>query len=803
MMKRSPLLLLVIFLVSLNAPVQAQSLYQPPSLEAALAAFGGAVAIGEGEVFIGEAEGFKNPGLVHVYQRGQDGSWSLAATLQAPNGRVDDRFGETLAVEGGTLLIGATPEARSRGVVYVFGRDDETGSWTPTAQLIPGDAVAGDEAGGAVAVEGDYALVGAARHNEKTGAVYVFRRDETSGAWTEHAKLTGSGLEKGDGFGTTITMDGDRALISAPSFQAGAVYIFRLDEETDTWVEEARLVGNDVGVIDSFGSAVHLRGDEAFIGSPRDNRFSGSVHVFRYDDASQTWAAHSLLEPDDGGQAFFGAAIQSTPDELWIGAPMAGDFTGLLYRFKREDAGWLEDEERWVVGGARQRDFFAGAMAVKDRIAVVGAAGADYGEGRAVILERDPDGQAWQKKAVVFSEREAMTPITGGQVDCTGGTAASFACSNVDLISFLPLSDMGAERGVRLNDIWGWTDPQTNHEYALVGHLEGTVFVDLTDPTGPVYLGTLPRTEGTPGSTWRDIKVYKDHAFIVADGAGQHGMQVFDLNQLRDVQNPPVTFEATAHYDKIHSAHNIVINEETGFAFSVGSSSGGETCGGGLHMIDIREPAQPVFAGCFADPTTGRRKTGYSHDAQCVIYHGPDAEHQGKEVCIGANETAISISDVTDKDNPVPIGSGSYPDAGYVHQGWLSDDQRYFFQNDELDEVSAKVDRTRTLIWDVSDLDDPVMVKEYYGEASSTDHNLYVKDNLMYQTNNASGLRIIDVTDPENPVEVGFFDTTPYGFNVAGFNGTWSSYPYFKSGMIVVTSRREGLFVLKKKEVDI
>ena len=804
MMKRSSLFLVALLPLLLSTPAQAQSYYQAPSLENAMAAFGGAVAIGDREIFISEAESFKNPGLVHVYRRGHEGNWEPGARLKASNGTVGDSFGQALAVSGGTLLVGTSKLDDERGAVYVFQRDQTSGTWTETARLTAGDGVAGDELGTALAVEGDYALVGATQHNERTGAVYVYRRDAASGTWTEHAKLVGSGLEKGDRFGTAIALEGGRALISAPFYEGGAVYVYRLDAASSTWVEETRLVGNDVEVRSSFGTALHLHGDEAFIGAPRDNEANGSVHVFRYDAASQSWTPYGKLAPDgEHERALFGSVVQGTQHAIWVGAPGVDGFAGLLYRFERDASGqWLEASP-WAEDGVKPRDRFAGTFVVRGRVAVVGAIGTAYGEGMAVILERNPVKESWEKRAVVFNEREAMDPITGNQVDCADGTAASFACSDVDLISFLPLADIGAGRGVRLNDVWGWTDPQTGTEYALVGHLEGTVFVDLSDPFNPRYLGTLPRTDGSPGSTWRDIKVYKDHAFIVADGAGQHGMQVFDLTQLRHVQNAPVTFEATAHYDKIHSAHNIVINEETGYAFSVGSSGGGETCGGGLHMINIEEPTEPVFAGCFADPTTGRRKTGYSHDAQCVIYHGPDTEHQGKAICIGANETAISISDVTDKVNPVPIGSGSYPDAGYIHQGWLSEDQRYFFQNDELDEVAAKVDRTRTLIWDVSDLDDPVMIKAYYGDASSTDHNLYVKDNLMYQTNNASGLRIIDVTDPENPVEVGYFDTTPYGVNEAGFNGTWSSYPYFKSGMIVVTSRREGLFVLKKREVDI
>ena len=107
------------------------------------------------------------------------------------------------------------------------------------------------------------------------------------------------------------------------------------------------------------------------------------------------------------------------------------------------------------------------------------------------------------------------------------------------------------------------------------------------------------------------------------------------------------------------------------------------------------------------------------------------------------------------------------------------------------------------MIWDVTDLDDPEMIGEFYGDSSSTDHNLYVHGDYMYQANNASGLRIIDVRDRTTPVEIGFFDTTPNGINVSGSDGAWSNYPFFESGMILLTSRREGLFIVKKREIDI
>ena len=231
----------------------------------------------------------------------------------------------------------------------------------------------------------------------------------------------------------------------------------------------------------------------------------------------------------------------------------------------------------------------------------------------------------------------------------------------------------------------------------------------------------------------------------------------------------------------------------------MGNRGGGETCGGGLHIINIQEPQSPTFAGCFADVETGRASTGYTHDAQCVTYAGPDEEHAGKQICIGANETALSIADVTDPSNTVALSRASYPSVSYAHQGWLTEDHRYYYMNDELDEINGQP-RTRTLVWDVSDLDDPQLVREHFGTQEATDHNLYIRGNIMYQSNYSSGLRVLDVSDPENPVEIGYFDTVPYGDNSAGMGGSWSNYPYFESGVVIVTSRNEGLFVLKKRQ---
>ena len=124
---------------------------------------------------------------------------------------------------------------------------------------------------------------------------------------------------------------------------------------------------------------------------------------------------------------------------------------------------------------------------------------------------------------------------------CDGGTAGNYPCDNIDLIAFLPLADIGGGSG---NDVWGWTDSQSGKEYALVGLTTGTAFVDISDPSNALHLGNLPPPPQVSNSTWRDIKVYADHAFIVSE-AMQSGLQVFDLTQLRGL-SAPTTFTQNA-----------------------------------------------------------------------------------------------------------------------------------------------------------------------------------------------------------------------------------------------------------------
>ncbi|MGB5554316.1 MAG: choice-of-anchor B family protein [Flavobacteriaceae bacterium] len=374
--------------------------------------------------------------------------------------------------------------------------------------------------------------------------------------------------------------------------------------------------------------------------------------------------------------------------------------------------------------------------------------------------------------------------LEAGSKPCENGLAGEYPCNGYDLLGQISLAEFTSKSG---NDIWGWTDPTTGKEYALMGLDDGTAFVDISDTENLVYLGKLPTA--TSSSSWRDIKVYKDHAFIVSE-ANNHGLQVFDLTKLRNVSNPPQKYAHDALYQGIGNAHNIVINESTGFAYPVGTSRQ-DAFSGGVHFINIQDPKNPIAAG-------GYGASGYSHDAQVVTYNGPDTEHSGKEIYIGANEDQVVIVDVTDKQNPVQISSLGYGNRGYTHQGWFTEDQRYFILGDELDEANFGFN-TRTLVFDFSDLDNPVLHTEYTGPNSAIDHNGYVKGNEFFLASYTAGMRVLDISGigSKNLTEIGFFDTFPSS-NTADFRGVWSVYPYFESGKIIVSDINSGFFVLKK-----
>ena len=736
--------------------------------------FGSSVLVGAGEVLVGEPTSEREPGSVRVFRAGD---WGEVQALYAPDAAVRDRFGVAMAADGSRLFVGAP----GVGAVHVFERAGT--EWRHAAE-IPSPGL--EEFGRSLAAGGAHLLVAAADGSDGQDIVVAYRRTE-GGEWEEEARLSPD--SEPSGFGASVALDRNLALIGAPltGEGGGAAYLFRFEAGAG-WdrVVELGSEGGDAGR--AFGSAVALAGGEALVGAAGQDRGLGAVHRFMR-NADGGWQLTGTVQPDAPAPAAFGAALAVDGEVAWVGAPAAAGGNGVVYRLGRAGDGWAI-EDAWEIEG-EGRVQAGRVVAAGDGRAVAGLPADDFGAGSAWLT--DAGGTAR-----LVSEQVGLPSIAGGQIDCDEGLAEGFDCDRVDLLSFLPREELGAGRGARLNDVWGWTDPATGREYALVGRMDGTAFVDVTDPFNPRYLGNLAKTEGSQSNTWRDMKVFRDHMFVVADGAGQHGMQIFDLAQLRGVTEAR-EWEPTALYEGVASVHNVGINEETGFAYLVGASGGGETCGGGSHMVDINDPLNPVFAGCFAHPNTGRRNTGNSHDTQCVSYHGPDEDYAGREICVNSNETALSIADVTDKSDPVAVARAEYPNVSYAHQGWFTEDHQYFFSNDEADEVNDSVEQTRTLVWDLRDLDDPLLVREYYSPTKVTDHNLYVRGDRLYMSNNRAGLRVLDISDPENPTEAGSFDTTPWSEDSAGFDGTWSVYPYFESGTILLSSRREGLFLVRPR----
>lgn len=408
--------------------------------------------------------------------------------------------------------------------------------------------------------------------------------------------------------------------------------------------------------------------------------------------------------------------------------------------------------------------------------------------------------------------------IATAQTPCVNGYATvggkSYPCNGLTLQSYISAGTMGAAEA---HTSWGWTDPQSGKEYAIVALDNGTAFVDISNPTSPKYLARL--NSQTSSSLWRELKIYNNHAFIVSDANGNHGMQIFDLKRLRTLTgNPAVTYTKTqtdgnlfwagANPGNKGSAHNIVINETNGYAYILGTP--GYNSGGPIIVkLDNDNdgiPTDPVIVKLY--PTLG-----YAHDAQVVIYDGPDPDHQGKEIMMGAfsGNNKVNIIDFTNKNNPTPISSITYANKYYTHQGWFTEDKRFFIAGDEVDEENIGFN-TRTLVFNVEDLDNPTLVYTYYGPTPAIDHNGYVRGNRFYLANYAAGIRIIKVDGLSNPspsmTEVNFFDCFPPNNNAA-FNGIWNVYPYFESGNLIATGFGDeningdgGLFVIKDPLYD-
>jgi len=485
---------------------------------------------------------------------------SLSAQLQL------DRFGTAVAVVGSTVVVLKPTNSRGPATVYLF-REDGSGNWAAVDRLYPEatshtgegfgrslsvaedlilvasgdpkgfwggtvlayDAAEGWQAAGrlqlvdtASAVEGELDLAGimsimfpaprvvatdghrmavATRGSGSTAGVRVYRRDDSSGRWLEEANLTPAEGDRHRAFGTSLALSGDRVLVGSPSEDRhGAVFVFGRDTAGE-WQQDAKLIPQDVEVR-RFGSALVFDGDRVIVGSRGAEKRPGAVTVYQRDEATGAWAVdHRLVSPDSMPKERFGSALAVHGDELWIGAPNADEGAGRVYRYLRDG-----DTGRWTAAGSvtaagvASGHQFGASLAVGDALAVVGAPDADGNAGRAAVFARSDGG--WVEVAWL-DDGLRLDMIVGAETRCDGGQAAQFTCDNVDLLAYLPVETFGGEAGEGVSDLWGWTDPVTGHEYALVGRVGGAAFVDITDPVAPVYVGTVPANN----SLGRDLKV--------------------------------------------------------------------------------------------------------------------------------------------------------------------------------------------------------------------------------------------------------------------------------------------------------
>ena len=362
---------------------------------------------------------------------------------------------------------------------------------------------------------------------------------------------------------------------------------------------------------------------------------------------------------------------------------------------------------------------------------------------------------------------------------CKNGNASGLPCKNIDLVGYVEPSVMG---GARIADVWGWVDPATKKEYAVLGGTGGVQFLDVTKPGAPVYLGRIPLKAPL---VWQEIEILNDHAYIVCD-LDPCGLQIFDLKRLTGpeaalpVWRPDVVLP-------IGATHSIDANPATNHIFL----NGGGVAVGTPYILDVSQPLAPVPVGVIADD-------GYTHDSLCRNYKGPDKGYKGNEICFNFNEDTVTIYDVTSNPmQPVQLARATYENASYTHSGALSKDHRTLISTDEGDEQAHGI-RSTLYIWDISRLTAPKMIGTYVAPSGAIDHNVYSEEDALYHANYVNGFRILDLKNAHKGKlsEVAYIDTVPLS-DTPEFSGAWAAYPYLPSGNMLVGSMTGGLFIVR------
>ncbi len=322
----------------------------------------------------------------------------------------------------------------------------------------------------------------------------------------------------------------------------------------------------------------------------------------------------------------------------------------------------------------------------------------------------------------------------------------SVSAQQVDIENIRPIVnvDLGT-----CNDVWGYTDPN-GHDFALVGHRTGTYIYDVsTNPHDPIEVGFIAGET----STWRDLKTHGYYCYVTNETGGG-----IDIISLEDPFNP---YKVGSHTSSVATAHNLFIAD--GYAYLVGSGGGnaGTNPWQGAIILDLYDPENPI--------EVGRWEEEYLHD----IYVKNDTAY-GCDIYNGS----LFIIDVSDKSNPTTMVEHNYSNYG-CHAVWLTDDSKYAVTADE--EAGGYV-----YIFDIQDFDNINLLSTWYPNEpevlNKSVHNVFIKDSLLYVSYYVYGTRIVDISNPYHPIEVGYYDWYP-GQNGL-YNGNWGTYPFTNNGLI-------------------
>ncbi len=337
------------------------------------------------------------------------------------------------------------------------------------------------------------------------------------------------------------------------------------------------------------------------------------------------------------------------------------------------------------------------------------------------------------------------------------------------------------------SNIWGFVGSD-GKEYAIIGHNQGTSFVDISDPSQPVERDMLPGPSAN-GTIWREIKTYDNYAYIVSEHTqpnSMSGVQIVDLSFLPDSVHLVTNYRwpgVTASNAKVHS---VTVDVEHALLIIQGGTSTQGIAGGdpgGIRILSLATPSAPVSRATlpvrYAHDTYVRNNLLFASN----IYEGGH----------------IDIWNIADFDNINLIHSITYPN-GFSHNSGISEDNNYLYSTDEVTGATVKTFRIENL-WDADTSNDSEidLTSEYIGDATQIAHNIHVKGSRAYLSHYAEGVKILDLSYPHDPVEVGYYDT--YHDPDNGFVGAWGVYPYFNSGSFIVSDIQTGLYVMKFDEI--